>query len=582
MAELVRRFFVEYANKSRAANKSADTASRGMITPAKLSHHTFLSAVPAREVTSDGWRASKCVCVCVCVYADNRILEAVLPTMLVQCCFKSEVEQCLKQKYEKCECPYLFSGRNCLRLSMPSAKKPYITADGRYDLIVALGLENVEYLIAHKKLVQKLKQNDATGGQPQYLVSRQHFTICKQSLVRLRRADDIRKSKEAELGKRKLVSPVDEIATNKKRSRKGKRASSSSSSAEESHPPVSSSNRHRIDDDCFEVADDDIHQAESSELLSSADDSNVVAEAVTESAAEQLPQPSAPPKGWVFTGYESYLGSSDNKSEEDVPIVNDDDGGGVVQPNALKEAVIASVDARVRIMREEMSSTSDELSDDAPPLLKKRVHDVKRITQKSIPDALTVIIDDENAPIEYLSETDSDDNEHRDQRDDDIIPDPKEIAGIAKENKRIQHYFDSIMLPAVDEHEAEVESSAAVKEKPKTILQLEIDARIAAIRNNDVKNEVKWKGLLTHVAALLNLPESHSTMVLQLLKGSGIDSRLNTLPETGKGLMQPPIAEVNANRLKYMYVFSTNYKFQILLLQVYIGTSSNTVFSYVH
>jgi hypothetical protein len=70
---------------------------------------------------------------------------------------------------------------------------------------------------------------------------------------------------------------------------------------------------------------------------------------------------------------------------------------------------------------------------------------------------------------------------------------------------------------AVAEDEAQVESNAAsdkggkVNGKLKTILQVEIKVQIAAIHDNiyGVKSEVKWKGLLAHVAALLNLPESH-------------------------------------------------------------------------
>jgi hypothetical protein len=68
---------------------------------------------------------------------------------------------------------------------------------------------------------------------------------------------------------------------------------------------------------------------------------------------------------------------------------------------------------------------------------------------------------------------------------------------------------------AVAEDEAQVESNTASDEggkvngKLKTILQVEIKAQIAAIHDNGVKSEVKWKGLLAHVAALLNLPESH-------------------------------------------------------------------------
>jgi hypothetical protein len=143
-----------------------------------------------------------------------------------------------------------------------------------------------------------------------------------------------------------------------------------------------------------------------------------------------------------------------------------------------------------------------------------------------------------------------------------------EAAEIEAQNNEIRELFDAngddnrefeLAVAAANESAAVASSSniaaAGVEQLGlNNILQLEIIARVDAIRDADVKKEVKWENVMKHLVSHLDMPESHATFAIQLLKGSGIDPKISTIPETGQSLMRPPKAEMNANRLKYMYV----------------------------
>jgi hypothetical protein len=70
---------------------------------------------------------------------------------------------------------------------MPFKTPSYVKPNGQYNLIEALGVENVEYLVSRNKLVRIKEKGE------QYLVSRRTYTSSKKTLQRLRQADEIKK-----------------------------------------------------------------------------------------------------------------------------------------------------------------------------------------------------------------------------------------------------------------------------------------------------------------------------------------------------------------------------------------------------
>jgi hypothetical protein len=170
-----------------------------------------------------------------------------------------------------------------------------------------------------------------------------------------------------------------------------------------------------------------------------------------------------------------------------------------------------------------------------------------------------IIVDDE-AANESHAESDADEDVYGDR---DVVPVPDIVIPEAEIEKRKEFLENFFIAPdvAADADNNEVVApliAAAEKKKLQSVLKLEIDARVQAIREMDLTHskedqEVTWPNFMRHVVAAVNLTESSSTILLQLLKTSGLlpPTAAKELHETAKGLMKIPEKQMTKARLLY-------------------------------
>lgn len=149
-----------------------------------------------------------------------------------------------------------------------------------------------------------------------------------------------------------------------------------------------------------------------------------------------------------------------------------------------------------------------------------------------------------------------------------VVPDSNTLSAAAAVKEILRHkafvdsYFhvepdvaSTVAEDIIATTAAAVSSSPAPersKKKNKSIVELEAEARIDAIRARDPHKNVKLRNLIQHLSAALEMTENGTTMMLQLFKRSGLmPDDTESLPMTGKGLMKLPKAEMTKARLEY-------------------------------
>jgi hypothetical protein len=468
---------------------------------------------------------------------------------------------------------------------MPYKRPSYIKPDGQYDLIDALGSDDVEYLVSRNKL-GRIKEKVDNEGTTEYLVSRRTYTSMKKCLLRMKRADEIiQKQQNASKNDQRKRSNDTGQQHNKRKRWKHQVPQSSSSSSSSSDDISSPTVDHAITASVL-TSDNDIYETQpASRDLSSEDETEIA-------AGTKRTTTSKVPKGWIFTGYGDYLARVEGgesatynspaavTADESDNIVatgeHEEDDDGEDDMEAVKQAVIASVENQANLLHEASSSSDVPSSDDNEPTNKARRKKLKEIQRlQNLPAAITVklVNNQSSAPAEGLEygeeESDTDDSSDNNNESDKISA-AVEAERVAQTNK-INDFFDPIVddnrefelaVAAAAKAAAEGNNNGAVSSAaatsgsdPKalnTILQLEVIARIAAIREADINKEITWEKTIQHLIALLDMPESKATVMIQLLKGTGLLPKDARLRDTGKGVMQPPKAEMEANRLKYM------------------------------
>jgi hypothetical protein len=166
------------------------------------------------------------------------------------------------------------------------------------------------------------------------------------------------------------------------------------------------------------------------------------------------------------------------------------------------------------------------------------------------------IIADNEAADESHAESDADEDVYGDR---DVVDVPDLVIPSEAEIEKRKEFLENFFIAAADaDNEVVARPLIAEEKKLQSVLKLEIDARIQAIREKDLTHsnedqEVTWPNFMRHVVAALNLTESSSTIVLQLLKTSGLlpPTAAQELHETAKGLMKIPEKQMTKARLLY-------------------------------
>jgi hypothetical protein len=250
---------------------------------------------------------------------------------------------------------------------------------------------------------------------------------------------------------------------------------------------------------------------------------------------------------------------SDNGSNSDEQEMHPSD--------RMKAEIIRLVKQKMEKLQQEQDSSSSDVSlNDLSSEEERRRKEIKKSNKRKLPAAIIVNIacDDQAAAEdgEYgnanSSSSDENDGEELD-KDPDELPVPIEHAGRNAEADLVRDFFDNLELSeAANDEDAQPAAviASGSKEPRKSILQIEVEARIKSIRDKDPRRQVTWPNVMMHLTSLLNFPQRHATILLQLLKAAEKElsdsTKLGDLPSTGKTLMDPPKAEMTAARIKYM------------------------------
>jgi hypothetical protein len=155
---------------------------------------------------------------------------------------------------------------------------------------------------------------------------------------------------------------------------------------------------------------------------------------------------------------------------------------------------------------------------------------------------------------------DADDSEQAEEEDADAFAIPIRDTARNVDADLLSNYFsESTAIAAALPADGGADDQAVQQSKnvKKSVLDYEIEARIKSMREKDTKGKLTWPNVMRHITSLLDLPQRHATMMLQILRAAHEDLadstlKLSELPATGKGLIEPPNAELKEARLKYM------------------------------
>nr|XP_047142872.1 uncharacterized protein LOC124817116 [Hydra vulgaris] len=420
-------------------------------------------------------------------------------------------------------------------------KKPaYIRPDGKYDLVKALGRENLEYLIAKKSIGPRTKLRD-------FCVSKSLYYLFKQQLQRLKREDELaavvrnakksaaKMQKIAKLNRNKLkCRAVDPIYINGlyehddgpvALSTTTSSSSSASSSGDEETKSLSSGSASSLNE---------LSVSDKFALPAAAKKRKLV---VSEQEVNTSQSPSIP----STSAAEEEVGEADNNyslhalDEEYMNLGSNNNRA--VSPDRLKETIIQYM-AEINQKELDYNQSSTDCSlDDNPPASKRKQntmlhsfnqhgHNSNDIRNKPLFLDLVIerAVSDKQEESESKSETgnsSSSSDEDEEPFNDDELP-AKEAAIIQDHAAFVNNFFSKYAENEIADNDAAVDNEEKVISPDdlhnlKSVMDLEIKVRMKDIAAKHPKKEITWDNLLKHVFSHLNLPESKTTFVLQML-----------------------------------------------------------------
>jgi hypothetical protein len=427
-----------------------------------------------------------------------------------------------------------------------SAKRPplgrpklYHTADdtdGMYDVVQCLGIDNVNYLTAHKTWRIRTPVDVCHGGQ--WLVQKRHIFRLRKTLIRLKREDATTEAAAASQ-ENNYSSDDDDVPATENNTMGDLSLSADDVTAESD-----------------EVGDGQIDDA----AVNTRASNNCSTAADTDSPADD--------DDAAGGGYND-AGDYDDPSAANNDPADDEDGMSTIEEDVdnetaeqehnvlLKDQILELLDQQTRKERDAENDSSSESvffnsDDDNQSTTSRSVGKQKKKKRNPRPIIVAEFESVKSNEVVVIGDDESSNDEEE------TLPIVRVCELIGNNQYTAHDLFtdNQTTVPAADDLSVNIqaEKSKGKKKSMQTLLKLQTEAQIKFIQQQDFKGNVTWTNVMKHLGYLLDLTQADMTVTLQFFKASGLDPALQKLPETGKTLLEPKRYNMKKARKEFQYV----------------------------